>query len=120
MSFCKSYIECINKLEHALQMQKEGKYEYLSVEKGCRDYISSCWHHIKKGYKQGYEEINSELNDDIKLKELTEEDIEREARKILIKGCFKEGADRYFLKKNFKVSDEELDYILSKNKEKFD
>ena len=45
--------------------------EYLSIEKGCRDYISSCWYHIKKGLKQGHEEINSKLNDDMKLKELT-------------------------------------------------
>jgi len=113
MSFCKSYIESINKLEYALQMQKEGKYEYLSMEKGCRDYISSCWYHIKKGLKQGHEEINFKLEDDMKLKELTEMDLEREARRILIEGCFEEGADRDFLKKNFKVTDEELDKIIN-------
>lgn len=112
MSFCKSYIECINKLEYALQMQREGKHEYLSIEKGCRDYISSCWYHIKKGLREGHEEINSRLDDDMKLKELTEEDIKRKARKILVEGCFKEGADRNFLKKYFRITDEELDKII--------
>ena len=113
MSFCKIYIESINKLEYALKMQEEGKHEYLSIEKGCRDYISSCWYHIKKGLKQGHEEINSKLNDDMKLKELTEEVLEKEAREILIEGCFKEGADRDFLKKNFKVTDDELNKIIN-------
>lgn len=112
MSFCKSYIESINKLEYALHMQREGKYEYLSIEKGCRDYISSCWYHIKKGLKQGHEEINSRLDDNMKLKELTEEVLEREAREILVEGCFKEGADRDFLKKNFKITDEALEKII--------
>ena len=119
MGFGKSYIESINKLEYALQMQKEGYFEYLSIEKGCRDYISSCWYHIKKGlkagYEQGYKEVNDNLGDVMKLNELTEEFLERKARKILIEACFKEGADRDFLKKNFRVTDEELYKIINQN-----
>lgn len=69
-------------------MKKEGKYKYFSMEKGWRYYISSCWYHIKKELKQGYEEINFKLENDMKLKELTEIYLERKARRILIERCF--------------------------------
>ena len=52
MSIYKEIIESMERIDYAKEKQKEGKLEYLSLEKGNRDFISSIWNAIEKGISE--------------------------------------------------------------------
>ena len=57
MSIYKEIIESMERIDYAKEKQKEGKLEYLSLEKGNRDFISSIWNSIEKGIRKGQNKV---------------------------------------------------------------
>ena len=57
MSIYKEIIESMERIDYAKEKQKEGKLEYLSLEKGNRDFISSIWNAVEKGIRKGHNKI---------------------------------------------------------------
>ncbi|MEG2917849.1 MAG: hypothetical protein RR891_06260 [Clostridium sp.] len=113
MSIFKEIIESITKIDYAIKMQEKGMNEYLSMEMGHRDFISSCWYHIGEGILEGYNEANLEFYNQIKLPSLTDEQVRIKTKKIIVRGCYKEGADKEFLKDAFDLDDNELNAIIA-------
>lgn len=114
MSIYKEIIESIKLIEYAKEKQKEGKLEYLSLEKGNRDFISSIWNSIEKGIRKGQNKVienSKELG--IEISPYTDEEVKNLARETIVRGCYEEGCSKDYLKQAFGISDELLDKILN-------
>ena len=116
MSIYKEIIESMERIDYAKEKQKEGKLEYLSLEKGNRDFISSIWNAIEKGIRKGHNKIIENCKElGIEISHYTEEEVKNLDRESIVRGCYEEGCSKDYLKQAFGISDEVLESILNKN-----
>ena len=112
MSIYKEIIESIKLIEYAKEKQKEGKLEYLSLEKG--NFISSIWNSIEKGIRKGQNKVIENCKElGIEISPYTDEEVKNLARETIVRGCYEEGCSKDYLKQAFGISDELLDKILN-------
>ena len=116
MSIYKEIIESMERIDYAKEKQKEGKLEYLSLEKGNRDFISSIWNAVEKGIRKGQNKVIENCKElGIEISPYTEEEVKNLARETIVRGCYEEGCSKDYLKRAFGISDELLESILNKN-----
>ena len=116
MSIYKEIIESMECIAYAEEKQKEGKLEYLSLEKGNRDFISSVWSAIERGIRKGQNKIIENCKElGIEISPYTDEEVKNLARETIVRGCYEEGCSKDYLKQAFGISDELLESILNKD-----
>lgn len=113
MSIYKELIESMERIAYAKKKQSEGNLSYLSVEMGHRDFVSSIWNAIEKGIREGHDRIADNFKElGIEIPPYTNEEVKNLARKTIVKGCYKEGYSKEYLKESFGLTDELLRNII--------
>ena len=113
MSIYKEMIESMERIAYAEKKQSEGNLSYLSVEMGHRDFISSIWNNIEKGIREEHDRITNNFKElGIEIPPYTNEEVKNLARKTIVKGCYKEGCSKEYLKEAFGITDELLENII--------
>lgn len=113
MSIYKDMIESMERIAYAQKKQREGNISYLSVEMGNRDFISSIWNAIEKGIREEHNRITENCKEiGIEIPQCTDEDVKNLARETIVKGCYKEGCSKEYLKEAFSLTGEILEKII--------